>query len=218
MQYYIITYDRRINSENNTLPSSSFSCILADGRFLLAFLPNLFWYKTFGISGPGFCKPDAFLDTQQSMQQYIKAALRSKFNEWSESLDERPHHREAFSRGQMHRNTRLRQRPANRTRLSGEQPPPFTKGLTPKPKTIDIKCARPTVEGMIYHTHNRFMVLLDFVRTTWVSQHQKGKTRKILSLRNPRDVMFARFSPLNCRVTLKLGLGSLKVIKSATIR
>jgi len=30
--------------------------------------------------------------------------------------------------------------------------------------------------------------------------------------------MFARYSPSNCTVTLKLGLGPLKVIKNATIR
>ena len=36
-----------------------------------------------------------------------------------------------------------------------------------------------------------------------------------LLLRNPHDVMFARYSPSNYRVTLKQGVGSLKVIGMA---
>jgi len=29
------------------------------------------------------------------------------------------------------------------------------------------------------HKHNHFMALLDLSRTTWVSQHEKGKTKKV---------------------------------------
>jgi len=39
-----------------------------------------------------------------------------------------------------------------------------------------------------------------------------------LTLTNPCDVMFARYLPSNYRVTLKLGVGSLKVTESATIQ
>jgi len=56
-----------------------------------------------------------------------------------------------------------------------------------------------------------------------LSQPHGTKIKQVLaqlSLRNLRDVMFARYEylPSNYTVTLKLGLGSLKIIGSGTIR